>query len=107
MSLRKPDEYAKATGLLTRKWGIDMCRGCIINIDGGEPSTEEYLNWFDQYVLLMANMKALNKDILGYEQRIDNSEQKQLVSSFRRKLLNLKREYGKAALILSDIKRVD
>jgi hypothetical protein len=79
-----------------------MCRGCRINIESS-PSVDRYLEIIDTHTAIISKMKALEKTILIYENDLDEESQRKIFSKFRRKLIRLRKEYGRAENALNEI----
>ena len=84
-----------------------MCRGCLIDIKENPEKSRyhclEYMEWHQDYLLLIKDMKKLNQKILAHEKKIINKEQRKYISIFRRRLINIQKEFAKADSILNNI----
>jgi len=63
-----------------------------------------YLEWRDKYQQVMFLMKGLEKTLLIYEEKLRNKQHREAVSRFRREIIRLRREVGKADEILNDMR---
>jgi len=79
-----------------------MCRGCIIKRNG-KPTVFEYLDWLDDYKQMTVKMKVLEQDLLRYQEHIDGRDHRDILDTFRKKLITLRREYANADQILNTI----
>ena len=84
-----------------------MCRGCLIDIKENPEQSPchclEFMGWHQDYLSIIREMKELNKNILEHEIKIINKEQRKCISTFRRQLIKLQKEFAKAHSILNDI----
>jgi hypothetical protein len=79
-----------------------MTIGCQIT-KNGDPTTEEYLDWFDDYQLILLQMKSLETKLNKYRLGVDNPEHRRLLDRHRKELIRIRKRFGKAHEILSDV----
>ncbi|GAG24221.1 unnamed protein product [marine sediment metagenome] len=77
-----------------------MCRGCNFT-KNGEATVDEYLDWHEDYLLIIYQMKALEKKLLAYHGGVDSREHEKSLDAHRKQLIRVRKTYARADELLS------
>lgn len=79
-----------------------MCRACNIVIED-QGACYKYLEWLDKYHKVLSDMKSLESEVLKFEEKITDTDQKKIIGKFRRNIIRNRKDYAKSDFILNEL----